>query len=944
MFRIGLRDTKAHFRRFIMSIIAIALGVSFVVGSFCFREMLNDQVSQMMGSNSDADVYVRGATEQKKDGEDSFGSYNSTYNEISTDIIPDIEKVDGVVSADATHQLSNAVLLDHNGDAMATIGAPTLVIGVDEHDPWRSAHFVSGGYPQTDGEIALLQDTADKAGLRTGDKAKLIVDGEAREMTVSGVFTTDSSQLGAILILARPGFVEHTLQQENEDTSSVQFIGVYGSKTTPLDEAAQQQLADRINEELPKSADAHAVTGDSVRDDATKSIQDQLGFIQPLILIFAAIALFVGAFIIANTFTMIVRESMRGYALLRSVGASPLQVFASVLVQAVILGLVGSDIGVLLGWGLLELIAKGMTSSGMPLSGSPAPSASDVVIGLIVGVVVTIIGATLPAETAATAPPIQAMNETVNPEKPVKARGWIGIVMVAVGAAWWVLCYLDAAKRVDWLWLRDLGSGWTLGLGAAFVVIGAIVCAPAFVAPAAKVLGWIPSKMFPVTGKLATRNIGRAKRRTANTAAALFIGVAIVSCLGVVASSMKTSVSDLVDNNVNADYVAMTASMTQPISTKAVDAVEDTEGVGASSAVSMLPTVKVTNATKTIMPTTSKVDLFTKIAPVERQDGDAVKAIENGKAVIGRTVANDEHWKIGDTIDLKSENTSVDEQATNQAAEAYQKQIESQATALQQEAQRLASSGDVSDAQSKAKEAESIVKQAQNTDPKQFVRMKTETKKEQVKIGAIVDDALYSDGIMIALPTAERLASKDMMMVTQMYVQAKPGANVEQLGKDLKKAVKSFYTVSVLTRDEFKSSMSSMINSMLSIIYALLALSIIIAIFGIVNTLALNVSERTKEIGLLRAIGTSNGQVRGMLAIEAVILSVFGTLVGIVVGVAAGVVIRIAYESQGMTTLTIPWDQLVLFLVVAIFVGLIASISPARRALKQPVLNAVASE
>ncbi len=927
-----------------MSIIAIALGVSFVVGSFCFREMLNDQVSQMMGSNSDADVYVRGATEQKKDGEDSLGSYNSTYNEISTDIIPDIEKVDGVVSADATHQLSNAVLLDHNGDAMATIGAPTLVIGVDEHDPWRSAHFISGGYPQTDSEIALLQDTADKAGLKTGDKAKLIVDGEAREMTVSGVFTTDSSQLGAILILARPGFVEHTLQQENEDTSSVQFIGVYGSKTTPLDEAAQQQLADRINQELPKSADAHAVTGDSVRDDATKSIQDQLGFIQPLILIFAAIALFVGAFIIANTFTMIVRESMRGYALLRSVGASPLQVFASVLVQAVILGLVGSGIGVLLGWGLLELIAKGMSNSGMPLSGSPAPSASDVIVGLIVGVVVTIVGATLPAKTAATAPPIQAMNETVNPEKPVKARGWIGIVMVAIGAAWWVLCYLDAAKRVDWQWLRDLGSGWTLGLGAAFVVIGAIVCAPAFVTPAAAVLGWIPQKLFPVTGKLATRNIGRAKRRTANTAAALFIGVAIVSCLGVVASSMKTSVSDLVDNNVNADYVAMTASMTQPISTKAVDEIEKTEGVGAVSAIYMLPTVKATNAGDDIMTAAIRSDLLTKLAPIEQQEGDAAKAIDAGEAAVGRTVADDEHFKVGDTVDLESENVVVDEQATKQASEAYQKQITEQATALQQEAQQLAASGDVTGAQAKAKEAESVVSQAQTVDPKQFVKTKTETKTEKVTIGAIIDDSLYADSIFVSLPTAEKVTGKDMMMVTQMYVQAKPGANVEQLGKDLKKTVKPFYTISVLTRDEFKSSMSSMINSMLSIIYALLALSIIIAIFGIVNTLALNVSERTKEIGLLRAIGTSNGQVRGMLAIEAVILSVFGTLVGIVVGVAAGVVIRIAYESQGMTTLAIPWDQLALFLVVAILVGLIASISPARRALKQPVLNAVASE
>ncbi|RSX47966.1 ABC transporter permease [Bifidobacterium castoris] len=944
MLRIGLRDTKAHFRRFIMSIIAIALGVAFVVGSFCFREMLNDQVAQMMGSNSDADVYVRGATEQKKDGEDSLGSYNSSYNEISTDVIADIEKVDGVVSADATRQLGNAVLLDHNGDAMTTIGAPTLVIGFDTDDPWRSAHFVSGEYPQTDDEIALLKDTADKAGLKTGDTAKLVIDGEVHEMTVSGVFTTASSELGAILILARPSFVEHTLQQEGEDTSSVQFIGVYGDKTTPLDEQAQQRLADRINKELPESADAHAVTGDSVRDDATKSIQDQLGFIQPLILIFAAIALFVGAFIIANTFTMIVRESMRGYALLRSVGASPLQVFASVLVQAVILGIVGSGIGVLLGWGLLEAIAKGMTSGGMPLSGSPAPSATDVVVGVIVGVVVTIIGATLPAKTAATAPPIQAMNETVNPEKPVRTRGWIGIVMVAVGAAWWTLCYLDAAKRVDWQWLKDMGSGWTLGLGAGFVVIGAIVCAPAFVAPAAKVLGWLPSKTFPVTGKLATRNIGRAKRRTANTAAALFIGVAIVSCLGVVASSMKTSVNNLVDNNVNADYVAMTASMTQPISTKAVDAIEDTDGVGASSAVYMLPTVEATNAGKDVMTAAIKTDLLTKLAPIESQEGDAAKAIDDGDAAIGRTVADDEHWKVGDMIDLESENTIVDEEATKQASEAYQKQIEEQATALQAEAQRLAASGDVSGAQAKAKEAEDVVKQAQGVDPKQFVKTKTETRKEQVRIGAIIDDSLYSNSIFISLPTAEKITGKDMMMVTQMYVQAKPGADVAKLGEELKKTVKPFYTVSVLNRDEFKSSMSSMINSMLAIIYALLALSIIIAVFGIVNTLALNVSERTKEIGLLRAIGTSNGQVRGMLAIEAVILSVFGTLAGIVVGVAAGVVIRIAYESQGMTTLTIPWDQLVLFLVAAILVGLVASISPARRALKQPVLDAVASE
>ncbi len=312
-------------------------------------------------------------------------------------------------------------------------------------------------------------------------------------------------------------------------------------------------------------------------------------------------------------------------------------------------------------------------------------------------------------------------------------------------------------------WLKDLGSGWTLGLGAGFVIIGAIVCAPAFVAPAAKVLGWIPSKVFLVTGKLATRNISRAKRRTANTAAALFIGVAIVSCLGVVASSMKTSVSNLVDNNVNADYVAMTASMTQPISTKAVDAIEDTKGVGAASAIYMLPTVEAANAVnadyvamtasmtqpistkavdaiedtkgvgaasaiymlptveaanaeKDVMTAAIKTDLLTKLAPVGQQDGDAAKAIDDGEAAVGRTVADDEHWKIGDVIDLESENTSVDEEATKQASEAYQKQVEAQAMTFQQEAQQLAASGDVSGAQSKAKEAENVVKQAQNVD------------------------------------------------------------------------------------------------------------------------------------------------------------------------------------------------------------------------------------
>lgn len=952
MIKIGLRDARAHFGRFVMSIIAIALGVSFVVGSFCFREMMNNQVSDMMGTSADHDVYVRGSKEVKSDssGLMAASSSSKTYNTINVDLASTIGDVKGVKSAEVVYSVSGAVLVGKDGAAVSTMGAPTLAVGFGKDVPWRSATFTSGTYPTSDDEIALHSFAAEKANLKVGDKTKVVYPDGPKDVTVTGIFDLDSSLAGAIIIDIPPSLAKTYATQQSDDPDKTDQIGIYGNLKTPLDEQAQQELADRINKALPAGSKAHAITGNQLRDESTQSAQEALGFVQPLILIFAVIALFVGSFIIANTFSMIVRESMRGYAVLRSIGASPAQVFTTVIVQAIVLGVVGSGIGIGLGWGMVKGIVAMMGQMGTPMTGSSNPSVSDMLVGLAVGLIVTLIGAALPASRAAMAPPIQAMNETVNPEKPVLTRGIIGTTMIVVGVLTWAwTCRIALADGDPTLigWLNDFaswtGTGWPLGVGAALIVIGVIVAGPAWVSPAGAVLGWIPAHVFQVTGRLATRNLSRQKRRTSNTAAALFVGVAIVSCLSVVATSAKASVNDIVDTGLKADFSISSAASGQ-IPDNAVEAIKGVVGLKSVSSNRMIFGAKYDGKQVKGMTFAAQDSLFTDVFAPEIIAGDANKALRGGELVVGEDIADDQGWKVGDTVKVSTENTTVDEEATAQAQADYQTQVQAQIQSLTEEAQKLALAGDAAGAQAKSDEIQQVTQQAQNVDPATLVKTKQVTVIKKLKVGAIISNSVYRSCVFVNDDLGDQLGTKQTMFTMQMYLVAKPGENLDKLEQRIKKAVKPYYVISVMNRDEYKSTMGSMVDQILLVLYALLALSIVIAIFGIVNTLALSVSERTKEIGLLRAIGTSRGQVRGMLGIEAAIIAVFGTVMGMVVGVAAGAVIRAVYKADGLSVLSIPWDQLGVFLVLSILVGLIASVSPASRALKQPVLDAVASE
>ena len=919
---IGVRDARAHASRFVMSIVAIALGVAFVLGSFCFRGLLDGQVRKMTSTNADGDVYVQGLVTE--DSDDSSASADSaassaasatasssssdddtdSRNNIDVSLVDTIAAVDGVQTAVPARSLDGVVLVNSDGVAASSMTG-TSANAMSEEYRWRSAHFVQGGYPRGEHEVALSNDTASSAGLTYGSQTKIVYPSAGvQDVTVTGIFDLDDSQAGALVLGLDPDVVICELQAQGTSTDTIPRIKVYGSANggAALTEKQQQDLADAINTALPVDSQATAVTGQSHRDELNKSYSKQLGFIQPLILIFAVLALFVGSFIIANTFTMIVRDSMRGYALLRSIGVSPGQVFATVIIQALLLGLVGSGIGVVLGWGIVEAIVTILAAQGTPFTASAAPTVPIILLAFAVGIAVSLLGATLPARRAALAPPIQAMNETTNPEPPVTRRAIGGIVLALLGGlCWWFALAIahtsdTAAGPTPWPALNGIGVGWPLGVGAGLLVVGVIMLAPALVRPFGAVLGWLPAHAFRVTGRLAVRNLSRQKRRTANTAAALFVALAIVGCIGVVTSSVKASVSDIVDNNLQADYVLSANSLRIP--NAALDQVRQLPDVADVETTSVAMGVKVSGVPDP-MPVfvTDRGFADTVIAP-DSWEGDFYGTLDDStRVVVGETTASKYGWHVGDTIELTSDDVTM------AAAEAAQQQ---------------------------AQQAHQAARQSSRT--------------ATYTIGAITKGTPWSTGIWANPAQADELGESNALVTPSAFVTLRDGTDADAARDDLENIVRPYYTISVMSHDEYKSATSSMVDQVMLGMYALLALSLVIAIFGIVNTLMLSISERTREIGVLRAIGTSDGQVRGMIAIESTLISIMGTVLGLVAGVAAGAEIRGCYSTMGMSVLSIPWRQLALFLVCSVLVGILASLAPARRALKIPVLDAVASE
>ncbi|OLT48908.1 ABC transporter permease [Cellulosimicrobium sp. CUA-896] len=903
MIRVALRGVRAHLVRFVLSVLAVTLGVAFVVGTFAFRAMLSSTFDDIIATTLVADVYVRGAQEvagaPPQEGGGGGGAPGTGFGPertlVPADLAGTIEEVDGIDRA-VPDVSGPAVLVGADGTAVVTSGPPSVALAVDPQDP--SLTLATGAWPGP-GQIALERSAAELAELGTGDSTTVVLGDEPRPVTVSGVFEIEAAAAGAILV----GIDDATAREAYAPDGQVAQIAVWADPDgAGAGSASEDALAERVSAVLP--AGAEAVTGTQARAEASEAVEEVLGFVETFLLVFAAIALFVGAFIIANTFQMSVRERLRELALLRALGASPGQVFASVLTQAFLVGLVGGGLGVLAGAGLVRVIRWGLAAASFEFSGRAPLGATQVLTAVGLGAAVSVLAAVLPARRAAAIPPVQAMRDDVAPERGTRTRAVVGVVLVAAGAAvLWLASTLGASvaeEPTGWTWLDDLSPRVLLGVGAGLVLVGVLVGSPAIARPVLTVLAAPLVAALRPLGRLARGNVTRNPRRTASTAGALLIGMALVSVTGVIAASTQASVRSIVETEVRADLVVDSATWTVPGG--AVDAVRAVPGARTVDTVRLgLAPAAALDGGGTAQGDADARDgaaeqargtdvagvparfFETALDPVALA-GDPTSTLEDGDVVVHRRTARERGWEVGDTL-LLGGRTGAEAGAGGGAGT----QVE-------------------------------------------------------VEVGAIIDSQLVGTGILVRDDVFDAVVPAAQASVRIVYVSADDGADAEQLAtlrSGLTEAVAPYLVLTVLDREQTASAFAEQVDQVLVILYALLALSIVIALLGIVNTLALSVIERTREIGLLRAVGLGRLQLAGIIAVEAVLTAVYGTVLGVATGIGIGAALPGVLADEGLSTLAVPWGQVLAILGAAVVIGLVASVWPAVRATRLPVLEAV---
>jgi putative ABC transport system permease protein len=850
MIEVALKGLAGRKLRAGLTAFAIVLGVAMISGTFVLTDTINKGFHTIFtGSYKNTSAVITSKVAFTSDNTDSAAP------PFPESLLAKVRALPGVAVAAGSVTSDQAKLIDKRGK---TIGFGTFAYGIDPSlQQLNPLTLVKGAWPSGGSEVAIDKAVAAKKGFQLGDSIGIETHSGLHRFRIAGLVQLASvSSTGGLTIAA---FDLRTAQDLLGKAHGLDVIRVQAKSGVPT-----TALLGQITPLLPATAQVRDATAQAKEDE--KSVSGFTGFIQKALLAFAGIALFVGGFVIANTLSITVAQRTREFATLRTLGATRRQVRRSVLLEALVLGAVASLTGLFLGLGLAKGLSALFTALGLDLpKGGTVFSTRTVIVSLVVGTLVTVLASLRPARRATRVPPIAAVREgSVLPESRLARFGPVlGIAVLALGTA--LVSYGAFVHHISVA--RHLLS---LGAGCLLMFVGMTIFAPKLVRPLAAVLGWPAQRLGGAAGDLALDNVRRNPARTASTAAALMIGLALVTFVTVFAQGLRKGFEGAVDDLFKADYALATSNF-DPLSTAAADRVAGAPGLKVISSI-RAGAVRVLD--KTINVTAVDANM-SRVLDVKWYRGSPAVPARLGAdgAFVDKSYAKRNGLSIGSPLQLET--------PTGRLLNLTLKGI--------------------------------------------FTSPKGGSPFGSVTISTRTFDANY--------------ANPENNLTLIKIAGGVSAANTAKL----ERAAASFPDAKIETQTQFKHEQEKFIVNLLNLLYALLGLSVIISLFGIVNTLVLSVFERTRELGMLRAVGMTRQQVRRMIRHESVVTSLIGGALGIGLGVFLGFIISRALQGEGVV-FALPYGRLLVFVVATILVGIVAAAFPARRASRLNALETLQYE